>query len=201
MHRYSYSVAWIITNVQFRIQIKQFVLGLFAFNDDFNKFKTHLRDFLISLKEFAGDNADLYAEEREQALREARAAERDRAMRVGGLLKPSEMDQDDELWLEEELRTEFIASTSPEAADCPRISNPFSSRDWMDGWTVYGLWTWVKASFTSFLDKSGRECHIFEWIVWSVFSFQFLRNPGSVYFEMDGGAVAYRGGSTRVFPR
>ena len=80
-----------------RIQIKQFVVGLFTFNDDFNKFKTHLRDFLISLKEFAGDNAELYAEEREQDLRDAKAAERDRAMRVGGLLKPSEMDQEDEL--------------------------------------------------------------------------------------------------------
>ncbi|KAH1567110.1 hypothetical protein KXV73_000703, partial [Aspergillus fumigatus] len=79
------------------IQIKQFVVGLFTFNDDFNKFKTHLRDFLISLKEFAGNNAELYAEEREQALRDAQAAERDRAMRVGGLLKPSEMDQEDEL--------------------------------------------------------------------------------------------------------
>jgi exportin-1 len=52
---------------------------------------------LISLKEFAGDNAELYAEEREQALRDAKAAERDRAMKVGGLLKPSEMDHEDEL--------------------------------------------------------------------------------------------------------
>lgn len=67
-------------------------------NDDFIKFKTHLRDFLISLKEFAGDNAELYAEEREQALQDAKAAERDRAMKVGGLLKPSEMEQEDELW-------------------------------------------------------------------------------------------------------
>lgn len=73
------------------------MIGLFAYNDDFNKFKTHLRDFLISLKEFGGDNADLYAEEREQALKDAKAAERDRAMRVGGLLKPADMDQDDDL--------------------------------------------------------------------------------------------------------
>ncbi|KAJ5248663.1 CRM1 C terminal-domain-containing protein [Penicillium chermesinum] len=79
------------------VQIKQFVLGLFAYTDDLNKFKTHLRDFLISLKEFSDDNADLYAEEREQAVRDAQAAERDRAMKVGGLLKPSEMDQEDEL--------------------------------------------------------------------------------------------------------
>ncbi|KAJ5432445.1 Exportin-1 [Penicillium daleae] len=78
-------------------QIKQFVLGLFAYTNDLNKFKTHLRDFLISLKEFSDDNADLYAEEREQAVRDAQAAERTRAMKVGGLLKPSEMDQEDEL--------------------------------------------------------------------------------------------------------
>ncbi|KAJ5131704.1 Exportin-1 [Penicillium atrosanguineum] len=79
------------------VQIKQFVLGLFAYTDDLNKFKTHLRDFLISLKEFSDDNAELYAEEREQAVRDAQAAERTRAMKVGGLLKPSEMDQEDEL--------------------------------------------------------------------------------------------------------
>lgn len=79
------------------MQIKQFVTGLFDYNDDFAKFKTHLRDFLISLKEFGGDNAELYAEEREEALKEAKAAERDRAMKVGGLLKPAEMEQEDEL--------------------------------------------------------------------------------------------------------
>lgn len=84
-------------HVAFRIQIKNFVIGLFAYNDDFTKFKTHLRDFLISLKEFSGDNAELYAEEREQALQDAKAAERDRAMKVGGLLKPADMDQDDDL--------------------------------------------------------------------------------------------------------
>ncbi|KAK2873662.1 Exportin-1 [Arthroderma sp. PD_2] len=78
-------------------QTRQFVTGLFVMNDDFNKFKTHLRDFLISLKEFAGDNAELYAEEREQELKEAKAAERDRAIKIGGLLKPSDMDQEDEL--------------------------------------------------------------------------------------------------------
>ena len=49
------------------------------------------------MKEFAGDHAEFYAEEREQALRDAKAVERDRAMKVGGLLKPSEMDQEDEL--------------------------------------------------------------------------------------------------------
>lgn len=76
------------------MQIKNFVIGLFTLNDDLPKFKTHLRDFLISLKEFGGDNAELYAEEREQALRDAKTAERDRAMKVGGLLKPAEIEDE-----------------------------------------------------------------------------------------------------------
>lgn len=109
------------------------------FNDDFNKFKTHLRDFLISLKEFAGDNAELYAEEREQALRDSKAAERDRAMRVGGLLKPSEMDQEDELWLEEEVRSEFAIRSST-GTEYTGKSNFPAGNDSLDGWSLYGLW-------------------------------------------------------------
>jgi exportin-1 len=70
---------------------------LFTLNDDFTRFKTHLRDFLISLKEFAGDNAELYADEREQEQKDAKLAERERAMKIGGLLKPADLDQDDEL--------------------------------------------------------------------------------------------------------
>jgi len=54
-----------------------------------------LRDFLISLKEFTGDNEALFAEEKEQELRQQKEQERERAMRVGGLLKPSEMDDDE----------------------------------------------------------------------------------------------------------
>ncbi|EHY60774.1 Exportin-1 [Exophiala dermatitidis] len=79
------------------IQIQHFVTGLFTLNEDATKFKTHLRDFLISLKEFAGDNAELYAEEREQEKRDLADAERQRAMKVGGLIKPADLDQDDEL--------------------------------------------------------------------------------------------------------
>jgi len=57
------------------------------------KFKLNLRDFLIQLKEFsAGDNTELFAEDREIAAEEARKAEREKAARVGGLIKPSEMD-------------------------------------------------------------------------------------------------------------
>lgn len=79
------------------VQIQHFVTGLFTLNEDANKFKTHMRDFLISLKEFAGDNADLFAEDREQEKKDLADAERERAMKVGGLIKPSDLDQDDEL--------------------------------------------------------------------------------------------------------
>jgi exportin-1 len=51
---------------------------------------------LISLKEFAGDNAELFAEERELAAKNQKDQERERAMKIGGLLKPSEL-EDDEL--------------------------------------------------------------------------------------------------------
>ncbi|KAF2872476.1 CRM1 C terminal-domain-containing protein [Massariosphaeria phaeospora] len=76
-------------------QIGSFIDGLFATNGDLSRFKIILRDFLISLKEFSGDNAELFAEEREQAATKAKEQERERAMKVGGLLKPSEMDDDE----------------------------------------------------------------------------------------------------------
>ena len=66
-------------------------------NTDISKFKLLLRDFLIQLKEFAGDNAELFAEDREDALLAANAAEKAEKSKVGGLLKPADLDQDDEL--------------------------------------------------------------------------------------------------------
>lgn len=59
------------------------------------KFKLNLRDFLIQLKEFAGDNAELYAEEKEMEATAAKIAERERLSKVGGLLKPAELDDDE----------------------------------------------------------------------------------------------------------
>jgi exportin-1 len=45
------------------------VNGLFNLHADQNRFKVNVRDFLIELKEFAGqDNAELYLEEREASL-------------------------------------------------------------------------------------------------------------------------------------
>lgn len=76
-------------------QIANFIDGLLANTADHNRFKLILRDFLISLKEFSGDNQELFAEERELAAKNAKDQERERAMKVGGLLKPSELDDDE----------------------------------------------------------------------------------------------------------
>merc|ERR1712070_1241864 len=77
-------------------QITGFIRNLFESTDDIVKFKLILRDFLIQLKEFAGDNAELFTEDRELAAKEQKEKERERGMKVGGLLKPSEI-EDDEL--------------------------------------------------------------------------------------------------------
>ncbi|KAI5359807.1 Putative importin-beta domain, armadillo-like helical, exportin-1/Importin-beta, exportin-1/5 [Septoria linicola] len=77
------------------VQTTNFIKQLFESTEDLPKFKLILRDFLIQLKEFAGDNAELFQEDREKAIRDAKDAERERMAKVGGLLKPSELDEDD----------------------------------------------------------------------------------------------------------
>jgi exportin-1 len=68
-------------------------------SSDLARFKLTLRDFLISLKEFSGDdNTELYLEEKEAEQQAKAAAERDAAMRIPGMLKPSQIeDKDDEI--------------------------------------------------------------------------------------------------------
>ncbi|BFZ54615.1 Karyopherin transporter [Savitreella phatthalungensis] len=78
------------------IQIEQFVRGLFVLHQDLNRFKLNLRDFLINIKEFAGpDDVELYQEERENELEAKQKAERERAMQVPGILKPSQIDEEE----------------------------------------------------------------------------------------------------------
>lgn len=72
-------------------QIETFVQGLFDLHKDFAVFRLHLRDFLISLREFASeDNQSLYAEERELEQERKRQAELEAAKRVPGLLKQTD---------------------------------------------------------------------------------------------------------------
>jgi exportin-1 len=73
-----------------------FIEGLFTQNNAYDKFKLTVRDFLIQLKEFSGDNAELYADDKAAELEAAKVAERERLSKVGGLLKPAEL-EDDEL--------------------------------------------------------------------------------------------------------
>jgi exportin-1 len=71
--------------------VELFVPGLFIHYSDHAKFKLHLRDSLIQLKEFVGENnADLYLKEQEKDLEMKKQQELDKAMRLPGLLKPSE---------------------------------------------------------------------------------------------------------------
>ncbi|KAG8900433.1 Karyopherin transporter [Tulasnella sp. 403] len=78
------------------IQIESFILLLCEHHADINKFKSATRDFLIQLKEFSGDNADLYLEEKELEAQRRAQEEREAAARVPGMLKPSQIKDEDE---------------------------------------------------------------------------------------------------------
>ncbi|KAK9365473.1 CRM1 C terminal-domain-containing protein [Lipomyces kononenkoae] len=78
-----------------RAQVDNFVMGLFKLTDNQNKFKLNLRDFLVQIREYGGDSTDyLYADERESEMLAKQKAERERALKIGGLIKPSEVDED-----------------------------------------------------------------------------------------------------------
>jgi len=76
-------------------QIKVFIEGLFSFDQDIQAFKEHLRDFLVQIREFAGeDNSDLFLDERETAIRQAQEEKRKVQMSVPGILGPHEMPEE-----------------------------------------------------------------------------------------------------------
>ena len=72
------------------------MISLGELHNDINRFKLSLRDFLIQLKEFSGDNADLYLEEKEAEATRKAQEEREAAMRIPGMLKPSQLEDKDE---------------------------------------------------------------------------------------------------------
>lgn len=76
--------------------MQAFVAGLGQYNNDINRFKLALRDFLIQLKEFSGDNAELFLEEKEAETERKVEEERQAAMRIPGMLKPSLLEDRDE---------------------------------------------------------------------------------------------------------
>ncbi|KAJ3507261.1 hypothetical protein NLJ89_g6405 [Agrocybe chaxingu] len=77
-------------------QVQVFVTALIENHNDINRFKLALRDFLIQLKEFSGDNTELFLEEKELESQQKAEAERQAAMRIPGMLKPSQLEDKDE---------------------------------------------------------------------------------------------------------
>ncbi|CAI4062868.1 hypothetical protein SKDZ_07G4610 [Saccharomyces kudriavzevii ZP591] len=74
-------------------QIASFLSALTKQYKDLVVFKGTLRDFLVQIKEVGGDPTDyLFAEDKENALMEQNKIEREKAAKIGGLLKPSELD-------------------------------------------------------------------------------------------------------------
>ena len=78
------------------MQVSTFVMSLGEYHADINRFKLALRDFLIQLKEFSGDNAELFLEEKEAEQLMRAQTEREQAMRIPGMLKPSQLEDRDE---------------------------------------------------------------------------------------------------------
>ncbi|KAI9209722.1 CRM1 C terminal-domain-containing protein [Polychytrium aggregatum] len=81
------------THVQ-PVQVRQFVIGFFSTDKDHNLFKGHVRDFLITLKEFQGDNSELFLEEREAEMAIKKKEEMDAALRIPGMVKPHDRPDD-----------------------------------------------------------------------------------------------------------
>ena len=77
-------------------QIKITVTGLFNLDQDIPAFKEHLRDFLVQIREFTGeDDSDLFLEERETALKKAQEEKRQIQVAVPGMLNPHEMPEEE----------------------------------------------------------------------------------------------------------
>ncbi|KAL1462770.1 hypothetical protein WDU94_014579 [Cyamophila willieti] len=76
-------------------QIKLTVKGMFDFNNDLPAFKEHLRDFLVHIREFTGeDDSDLFLDEIEATLKQAQEKKRATQMSVPGILNPHEIPED-----------------------------------------------------------------------------------------------------------
>ncbi|XP_017781771.1 PREDICTED: exportin-1 [Nicrophorus vespilloides] len=76
-------------------QIKITVQGMFNLNQDVSAFKEHIRDFLVQIREYTGeDDSDLYLEEREKALQLAQAEKLKVQMSVPGILNPHEVPEE-----------------------------------------------------------------------------------------------------------
>lgn len=78
-----------------RAQIETFVRGLFDLNSNQELFKAHVKDFLISLKEFASADSQ-FQDEAELEAERKRQAELESSLNVPGMVKPADLDDDDD---------------------------------------------------------------------------------------------------------
>lgn len=62
------------------MSVQNFVLSLGELYGNINRFKLSLRDFLIQLKEFSGDDAELFLEEKETEAQKKVEEDRSAAM-------------------------------------------------------------------------------------------------------------------------
>jgi exportin-1 len=72
--------------------VDHFLNGLFSLNRDFLAFKNHTRDFLIQLKEFAGD--ELFLEEKEAEAERLKKEAFEAALKIPGMVKPHDRPDD-----------------------------------------------------------------------------------------------------------
>lgn len=71
--------------------MESFVIKLFNTAPDYDAFKSTVRDLLISMKQFASTNDDLYREEKEMAIKQQQEIERKRREAIPGLVTLSQM--------------------------------------------------------------------------------------------------------------
>jgi len=80
-----------LTIAQIRVTVK----GFFSFNTDTVKFKEHLRDFLVQIKTYVGeDTSDLFLEEREKDIQDAQVEKQKVHREIPGMLNPYELQED-----------------------------------------------------------------------------------------------------------
>uniref|UniRef100_A0A7R9ZL58 Exportin-1 C-terminal domain-containing protein n=1 Tax=Craspedostauros australis TaxID=1486917 RepID=A0A7R9ZL58_9STRA len=78
-----------------KTQVTKFIEGMLNLQMDLPTFKTHLRDFLIELKEFSSeDNSALYTEEKERERQQHRQQMLAQRQAVPGMVKPADIDED-----------------------------------------------------------------------------------------------------------
>lgn len=84
--------------------METFTKGLFDLNNNIELFKAHLKDFLISLREYsATGDQQAFADEAELEAERKRQAELEASLAVPGMIKPDDLDDDndDQAWQED----------------------------------------------------------------------------------------------------